>query len=67
MGEFAVELLNEVIEPCLLQAVDARRAGGFLLEGDMHALMAPVLVGMARLDALYLNAEPDLPDTNALL
>ena len=46
MGPLGVELLDEGIEAgLLLQAVHAWRAGGLLLEGEMHALVAAVLLG----------------------
>jgi Resolvase, N terminal domain len=45
----------------LLQTVSARPAGGLVLKGEMHALMASVLLRMGRLDALDLNAEPEPP------
>jgi hypothetical protein len=40
----------------LLQKILRRRLGGFLLQRQMHSLMAPVLLGLARLDAL--NTDP---------
>ncbi len=63
VGSFSVEFDEEVIEAgLLLKAVHARRPGGFLLQGEMHALMAPVLLRVARLDALDGDAEPEPPD-----
>src|SRR5215470_14206809 len=63
MRPFVVEFLQEGIEArLLLQAVDARRSGGFRLEGQMHALEAAVLLRMARLDALDGDAEAQPPD-----
>jgi hypothetical protein len=62
MRSFAIELVNEVIELFLvLQRVYRRRAGRLFLEREMHALMATVLLRMARLDALDLNTEPEPP------
>src|SRR5689334_4461076 len=59
---FGIELAEEGIEALLLlQTVAARRAGGLLLEGQMHALMAAVLLRMPRLDALDGNAKPKPP------
>jgi hypothetical protein len=49
--------MNVLIEArLLLQAVCAGRAGSLLLQGQMHALMAAVLVWLARFDALELDA-----------
>ena len=50
---FGVELAHEGIEPgLLLQTVETGRAGSLLLQGQVHALMAAVLLRMAGLDAL---------------
>src|SRR5439155_21760638 len=47
MGAFVIEFLQEGVELGLLpQEVGARRAGGFLLQGEMHALMPAILLGM---------------------
>ena len=63
MRPFGVELANEGVEAfLLLQAVGARRAGCFLLEGEVHALVTAVLLGMAWLDALDDDAESEPPD-----
>jgi hypothetical protein len=46
----AIELVEEAIEAILLlEAVGAWRAGGLLFEGEVHTLVASVLLGMARL------------------
>ena len=63
VGSFGVELVEEGVEACLLlQAVHARRAGCLLLEREVHALVAAVLLGVAGLDALDGDAEPQPPD-----
>ena len=63
MEPIAVELLKEGIELCLLlKSVHSRRTGGFLLEREMHALVASVLLRMPRLDALDPNAKPEPPN-----
>jgi hypothetical protein len=63
MRPLAVELLEEAIEAgLLLQAVGAWRAGGLLLEGEVHALVAAVLLGVSWLDALDGDAESEPPD-----
>jgi hypothetical protein len=55
---FGIELAEEGVEAfLLLQAIGAWGPGRFLLEGEVHALMTPVLLGMPRLDA-----EPEPPD-----
>src|SRR6267143_473779 len=52
-----VEDLDEVVEPSLLlQKIGSRRLGGFSLQGQMHALMAAVLLRMTRLDPFNANA-----------
>ena len=54
---FGIELPDEVIEArLLLEAIGARRADGLLLEGEVHALMAAVLLRAAGFDALDLDA-----------
>src|SRR5690606_25870216 len=60
---FAIEFADEGIEPgLLLQEVHARRTGGLLLEGSMHALVLAVLVRTTRLDPLDRDAEAQPPD-----
>ena len=66
MGAFGVELAEEGIEPgLLLQSVEARRPRGFFLQGQVHALMATVLLRLAGLDALDSDAQPQPPDRQA--
>lgn len=63
MGALKVELLHEAVEGgLLLQAVHARRPGGLFFEGQLHAFMTPVLLRVARLDALDLDSKPQPPD-----
>ena len=63
MRPLLVVLLDEVIEVrLLLQEVEGGGLGGFLLERQMHALMAAVLLRIARLDALEVDAEAQPPD-----
>ena len=53
VGPFAIELLEESVElGLLLQEVGARRTSGFLLQGQMHALMTAALLGMPGPDSL---------------
>ena len=60
MRPFGIELADEGIEALLLlQAVGARRPGCFLLESEVHALVASVLLRMAGLDA-FAMAMPSL-------
>ena len=63
MRSFDIELVNEGIEAVLLlQAVPAWRAGRLFLEGEMHALVAAVLLRMAGLDAFDRDAKAQPPD-----
>jgi hypothetical protein len=63
MRSLGVELVHEGVEAgLLLEAVAAWRAGGFLLQGQVHALVAAVLLGTAWLDAFDGDAEPKPPD-----
>src|SRR6478736_1288774 len=60
MGSDVVEVLAEVLEPgLLLGRACGRRAGGLGLERAVHALVAAVLLRLARLDPLELDAELD--------
>src|SRR5678816_3318968 len=63
MRPLAVEFLNEGVEArLLLQAIAAWRSGGFLLQGQVHALMAAILLRMAGFDALDGDAKAQPPD-----
>src|SRR3546814_3473480 len=63
VGAFAVELADKIIETgLLLQDVGAGRAGRLLLQRQVHALVAAVLLRLAWFDAFDLNAEPEPPD-----
>ena len=57
MRALVVVLLDEGIEArLLLQQIRHRRLGGLLLEGEMHALVPAVLLGMTGSDALDASA-----------
>src|SRR6266849_1973006 len=63
MRPFVIELVTEVIEALLLMGQGGgRRIRGFGLERLVHPLMAAVLLGLARLDALRPDAQLDPPD-----
>ncbi len=63
IGALCVEFADEIIKPHLLgEVIGPGRPGGFLLQGEVHALMAPILLGMARPDALDGDAEAQPPD-----
>src|SRR5215469_9035500 len=58
-----VVAVDEVVElGLLLQEVAAGRFGGLQLQGQMHALVAAVLLRATWLDALDLDSEPEPPD-----
>ena len=53
MGPFVIEFVQEDVElGLLLQNVGARRTGSFSFQGEMHAFMPAVLLGMTRADPL---------------
>src|SRR5262249_29445176 len=57
-----VEDLDEFVEPSLLlQEIGSSRFGGFFLQGQMHAFMAAVLLGMPRFDAFDANPQAEPP------
>ena len=57
MGTLIVVNLDELIKAfLLLQKIERSWLGGLFLEGQVHALMASVLFGMARLDTLDVDA-----------
>ena len=62
MRPLLVVALDERIEPrLLLQHVGCGRFRGLRLEGQVHPLMPAVLLGMARRDALDLDAQAQPP------
>src|SRR5437762_7082159 len=66
MGPLLVEGGDELIETrLLLQEVLGGRLGGLLLERQMHALMAAVLLRVARLDAFDVDPQPQPPHRQA--
>ncbi len=63
MRSFIVERAHKSIKAgLLLKAVRAWGAGCHFLKGEVHALMAAVLLGMARPDALDFDAQAQPPD-----
>lgn len=62
MRTLAIKNLDEVIEAgLLLEEVDGGRLGGFFLQGEMHAFVTAILLGMARLDPFDGNAQARPP------
>ena len=63
MRTLIVKAFNEIIElGLLLQEVLAGRLGGLELERQMHAFVAAVLLRVAGLDALDLDAKAEPPN-----
>ena len=63
MWALCVVLADEVIEAdLLLEGIGRCWPGGFLLEGQVHALMPAILLWVAWLDAFDSYAEPEPPD-----
>jgi hypothetical protein len=57
-----IEFLTEAIELTLLSSqIGSRWASGFRFQSAMHALVTTILLGFARLDKLWQDAEPDPP------
>src|SRR5579884_632958 len=62
MRTLVVKLFDKSVEPSLLlQKVSARRSGRFLLEGEVHPFMTPVLLRMPWLYSFYCYAKPEPP------
>jgi hypothetical protein len=63
VGTLLIKNLEEVIEASLLlQEVSRGGFGGFFLQGEVHAFMAAILLGMAGADAFDADAQPKPPD-----
>ena len=63
MRALGVVAMDEPIEaPLLLQGVGGGGPRGVGLQGEMHPLMAPVLLRVPGRDALEANAETEPPD-----
>ena len=63
MRTLLVEDLDELVEAgLLLEEVGGGRLGGFFFQGEMHAFMAAILLGMAGLDAFDADAQAKPPD-----
>ncbi len=66
VGTVVVEVLAEAVEAGLLPArARGRRLGSLGLQGPMHALVPPVLLGLAGLDTLQRDAGLDPADRQA--
>ncbi len=62
MGTLVVEDLDKFFEArLLLKKIGGGRLGGLFLQGQMHALMAAILLGMAGLDALNTDPQAEPP------
>src|SRR5436190_22360198 len=67
MRALVVVALNEVIKSrLLLQEVRCGVLGGLLLERQVHALVAAILLGVTGLNALDLQTEAQPPDGQLL-
>jgi hypothetical protein len=63
MWPFEIELVREIVEAgLLLQGVHARRPGCLLFEGEVHAFVAAILLGMTWFDALDGDAQSEPPN-----
>jgi hypothetical protein len=63
MWPVGVVARDEIVEPgLLLEHVGGRRFGRFALQREVHALMAAVLLRMARFDRFDLDAEAQPPN-----
>src|SRR5208283_6179544 len=63
MRTLVVEDFDELIEAgLLLQEVASGGLGGFFFQGEVHALMATVLLGLAGLDPFNANTQAEPPD-----
>ena len=59
VGAFVVEFLAEDVEaPLLGGAITGRWARGLGLEGPVHALVSPILLGFARFDEFGQDPDP---------
>src|SRR5260370_21171512 len=63
MRTFVVEDGEEAIEAgLLLQEVGGCELGGFFLQGEMHAFVTAIVLGMARLDPFDADTQAEPPD-----